>query len=156
MPQPHDRSGRDRLSAIIHFLGDLLGDVIRTQAGQTAYESEEKVRALSKELRAQHTDSRAAELQDHIAHCDVDELKDLIKAFSTYFALVNLSEQLQRSWILNERERQARRNHEPTRESVGLMGQVASCRPFPPSSRDEVTERPGWQPRGLPDLSNFH
>jgi len=23
------------------------------------------------------------------------------------------------------------------------------------SSRDEVTERPGWQPRGLPDLSNF-
>lgn len=119
MPQPHDRSGRDRLSAIIHFLGDLLGDVIRTQAGQTAYESEEKVRALSKELRAQHTDSRAAELQDHIAHCDVDELKDLIKAFSTYFALVNLSEQLQRSWILNERERQARRNHEPTRESVG-------------------------------------
>ena len=39
--------------------------------------------------------------------------------------------------------------------SVGLMGQVASCRPFPPSSRYEVTERPGWQPRGLPDLSNF-
>jgi hypothetical protein len=23
------------------------------------------------------------------------------------------------------------------------------------SSRDEVIERPGWQPRGLPDLSNF-
>ncbi|MGZ9158768.1 MAG: hypothetical protein ACXW36_07875, partial [Nitrospira sp.] len=46
-------------------------------------------------------------------------------------------------------------DEKPTRESVGLMGQVASCRPFPPSSRDEVTERPGWQPRGLPDLSNF-
>jgi hypothetical protein len=46
-------------------------------------------------------------------------------------------------------------DEKPTRESVGLMGQVASYRPFPPSSRDEVTERPGWQPRGLPDLSNF-
>ncbi len=46
-------------------------------------------------------------------------------------------------------------DEKPTTVSVGLMGQVASCRPCPPSSRDEVTERPGWQPRGLPDLSNF-
>jgi hypothetical protein len=53
-------------------------------------------------------------------------------------------------------ESASKTDEKPTRESVGLMGQVASCRPFPPSSRDEVTERPGWQPRGLPDLSNFH
>ncbi len=46
-------------------------------------------------------------------------------------------------------------DEKPTFASAGLMGQVASCRPYPPSSRDEVTERPGWQPRGLPDLSNF-
>jgi hypothetical protein len=46
-------------------------------------------------------------------------------------------------------------DEKPTRASVGLMGQVASCRPSPPSSHDEVIERPGWQPRGLPDLSNF-
>ncbi len=52
-------------------------------------------------------------------------------------------------------ESASKTDEKPTRESVGLMGQVASCRPFPPSSRDEVTERPGWQPRGLPDLSNF-
>ena len=52
MPQPHERGGRDRLSAVIHFLGDQLGDVIRAQAGTTAFENEEIVRALSKELRA--------------------------------------------------------------------------------------------------------
>lgn len=46
-------------------------------------------------------------------------------------------------------------DEKPALASAGLMGQVASCRPFPPSSRDEVTERPGWQPHGLPDLSNF-
>ncbi len=34
-------------------------------------------------------------------------------------------------------------NEKPTRVSVGLMGQVASCRPSPPSSRQEVIERPG-------------
>lgn len=49
----------------------------------------------------------------------------------------------------------SRTDEKPALASVGLMGQVASCRPSPPSSRDEVTERPGWQPRGLPDLSNF-
>jgi phosphoenolpyruvate carboxylase len=48
MPQPHDRGGRDRLSAVIHFLGDLLGDVIRTQAGLTAFDSEEAVRAQAR------------------------------------------------------------------------------------------------------------
>ena len=46
-------------------------------------------------------------------------------------------------------------DEKPALASLGLMGQVALCRPFPTSSRDEVTERPGWQPRGLPDLSNF-
>ncbi len=46
-------------------------------------------------------------------------------------------------------------DEKPARASLGLVGQVASYRSSPPSSRDEVTERPGWQPRGLPDLSNF-
>jgi len=119
MPQPHDRGGRDRLSAVIHFLGDLLGDVIRTQAGQSAYESEESVRALSKDLRAHPSQQRTRDLQSRIASLDIVALKDLIKSFSTYFALVNLSEQLQRTWVLNERERHARRVHEPTHESVG-------------------------------------
>ncbi len=119
MPQPHDRGGRDRLSAVIHFLGDLLGDVIRAQAGSTAFENEEAVRALSKELRAHPSQQRTRALQSRIAALDITALKDLIKSFSTYFALVNLSEQLQRTWVLNERERQARRTHEPTHESIG-------------------------------------
>ncbi len=119
MPQPHDRGGRDRLSAVIHFLGDLLGDVIRAQAGSTAFENEEAVRALSKELRAHPSQQRTRALQSRIAALDIIALKDLIKSFSTYFALVNLSEQLQRTWVLNERERQSRRTHEPTHESIG-------------------------------------
>jgi hypothetical protein len=49
----------------------------------------------------------------------------------------------------------SRIDEKPTPVSVGLMGQVALCRPFPPSSPHEVVERPGWQPRGLPDPSNF-
>ena len=43
---------RDRLSATIHFLGDVLGAVIREQAGTPAFELEERVRKLAKQLRA--------------------------------------------------------------------------------------------------------
>src|SRR5262245_3836722 len=43
---------RDRLSATIHFLGDILGVVIREQAGEAAFALEERVRGLAKDLRA--------------------------------------------------------------------------------------------------------
>lgn len=119
MPQPQDRGGRDRLSAVIHFLGDLLGDVIRSQAGLSAYESEEFVRSLSKELRHQQSPERIRDLQRHIANLDVAGLKNILKAFSTYFALVNLSEQLQRIWVLDERDRAARLNGTSRSESLG-------------------------------------
>jgi hypothetical protein len=119
MPQPQDRGGRDRLSAVIHFLGDLLGDVIRSQAGLSAYESEEFVRSLSKELRHQPSPERIRDLQRHIANLDVAGLKNILKAFSTYFALVNLSEQLQRIWVLDERDRTARLNGSSRSESLG-------------------------------------
>jgi phosphoenolpyruvate carboxylase len=49
---------------------------------------------------------------------DVNGLNTLVKSFSTYFALVNLSEQLQRIWVLAERERQMRRSHHVRSESV--------------------------------------
>ena len=119
MPQPQDRGGRDRLSAVIHFLGDLLGDVIRSQAGLSAYESEEFVRSLSKELRHHPSPARIGDLQRHIANLDVAGLKNILKAFSTYFALVNLSEQLQRIWVLEERDRTARLNGTSRSESLG-------------------------------------
>jgi phosphoenolpyruvate carboxylase len=118
MPQSHDRGGRDRLSAVIHFLGDLLGDVIKAQAGPDAFASEELVRRLSKELRANPSPARTSELQKHIAGLDVNGLNTLVKSFSTYFALVNLSEQLQRIWVLAERARQMRRSHHLRSESV--------------------------------------
>lgn len=118
MPQSHDRGGRDRLSAVIHFLGDLLGDVIKAQAGPDAFASEELVRRLSKELRAHPSPARTRELQKHIADLDVNGLNTLVKSFSTYFALVNLSEQLQRIWVLAERARQMRRSHHLRSESV--------------------------------------
>src|SRR5215212_2935733 len=50
--QRQTNGDRDRLSATIHFLGDLLGNVIREQAGAAAFDLEERVRGLAKDLRA--------------------------------------------------------------------------------------------------------
>jgi len=116
---------RDRLSATIHFLGDLLGNVIREQAGAAAFELEERVRGLAKDLRATEADrpdaatrlpALQAEMQRLVAGLPSDQMRALIRSFSTYFALVNLSEQLQRIWVL--RDRAQRHPHEPPAESI--------------------------------------
>src|SRR5438477_571900 len=103
--QRQPNGDRDRLSATIHFLGDLLGKVIREQAGAAAFDLEERVRGLAKDLRAieinradaaERMAALQAEIQRLVAGMPSDQMRALIRSFSTYFALVNLSEQLQR------------------------------------------------------------
>ena len=123
-PQPSDE--RERLSATIHFLGDLLGAVIREQAGAAAFALEERVRALAKELRASGRRDQIDEMQATIAGLDLAQMRSLIKSFSTYFALVNLSEQLQRIWVL--RDRALRHPDEPRSESIAAAIAALKCR----------------------------
>ncbi len=124
MTQRSPAHGRDRLSATIRFLGDTLGQVIIDQAGQQAFELEERVRTLSKELRAKHNAAQMDEMRALIAGLSIAEAEDLIKAFSTYFALVNLSEQMQRLWVL--RDRHQSHPGEPRPESIAAA--VATLR----------------------------
>jgi phosphoenolpyruvate carboxylase len=108
---------RDHLSETIHYLGDILGSVIREQAGDAAFQLEEQVRALAKELRSKRHNQRGDAMRALVTSLSIPQARDLIKSFSEYFALVNLSEQLQRIWVL--RERALRRPSEPRSESIG-------------------------------------
>jgi phosphoenolpyruvate carboxylase len=108
---------RDRLSTTIHYLGDILGGVIREQAGEAAFALEEQVRVLAKELRANDHGDQAEAMRALVTDLTIPQARDLIKSFSEYFALVNLSEQLQRIWVL--RERALRHPGEPRSESIG-------------------------------------
>jgi phosphoenolpyruvate carboxylase len=123
--QRQPNGDRDPLSATIHFLGDLLGNVIREQAGTAAFDLEEQMRGLAKDLRAVAIDrsdaaeriaALQAEIQRLVAGMPSGQMRDLIRSFSTYFALVNLSEQLQRIWVL--RDRAQRHPDEPRAESI--------------------------------------
>ncbi|HEY3230343.1 MAG TPA: phosphoenolpyruvate carboxylase, partial [Roseiflexaceae bacterium] len=114
--QRHPADDRDRLSATIHFLGDILGEVIREQAGDDTFVLEERVRTLAKELRAESRPKQIDEMRAIVADLTIPQTRDLIKSFSEYFALVNLSEQLQRIWVL--RDRALRHPDEPRSESI--------------------------------------
>src|SRR3954468_3090250 len=91
------------ISDDIYFLGDLLGEVITAQAGTDAYDLEESVRALAKAHRAGDSEA-SVELSTIISGLSIDESVLLIRAFTSYFQLINLSEDNERVRRIRQRE----------------------------------------------------
>ncbi len=95
------------LSNDIRLLGNLLGNVIREQHGEAAFDMVEKVRAVAKARRS--GDPKAAsELTRIISNIDLEQKRVLTKAFGNYFQLINIAEDLQRIRILRQREIEGR------------------------------------------------
>ncbi len=101
------QQAQEAISADIHLLGDLLGQVIIEQHGQAAFDLEERVRkgAIA---RRQGQPGSADELAAAITSADLNEKRMLIKAFSNYFQLVNIAEDQQRIRVLRQREAHSR------------------------------------------------
>jgi phosphoenolpyruvate carboxylase len=87
----------------VRSLGNLLGEVIRTQAGLRAYETEEELRRLAIRHRALGFDRREGpdppgerDLQDRaqrlIAGMSLGDAYGVVKAFGIYFELTNVAE----------------------------------------------------------------
>ena len=107
-----------QLSADIHLLGDLLGQVIRRQAGVEVFNLEERCRALCK-VRRQDKDSAPAvtrkitELVDGLSQ---DEIQAVARAFTIYFQLINVAEDHHRARVLRSRVRAT--SPRPIQESI--------------------------------------
>lgn len=83
-----DQADNAALRADIRRLGDLLGETLVRQEGAEVLGLVEQVRLLSR------TDGEAtAEL---LANIDLDTAAKLVRAFSTYFHLANVTEQVHR------------------------------------------------------------
>jgi phosphoenolpyruvate carboxylase len=95
------------LSTDIHFLGDLLGSIIRQQHGEEAFQLVERVRAEAKARRKDDAQA-AADLENLIANLNLDQKRILTKAFSNYFQLINIAEDQQRIRVLRQREMASR------------------------------------------------
>jgi phosphoenolpyruvate carboxylase len=81
------------LSEDIHRLGDLLGETLRRLGGERLFETEERVRALCKELRTEHSPATERKLKKLLAGLSLDDAIGVIRAFSVYFQLANIAEQ---------------------------------------------------------------
>ncbi|MGI9517018.1 MAG: phosphoenolpyruvate carboxylase [Pirellulaceae bacterium] len=103
----------------IRLLGNMLGDVIVEQAGNKLFELEEEIRRLSKAWRGGDA-SANAQIGKAVVELtsDLTQTGDVLKAFATYFSLVNLAEEHQRINILRQRRERAFVEHQPMRESI--------------------------------------
>ncbi len=91
------------LSQDIRTLGNWLGAIIQEQNGMEAYELVEEIRAMSKARR--NGDAEAAfQLAERLENLPLDSKNVLIKAFSNYFQLINIAEDLQRIRVIRQRE----------------------------------------------------
>ncbi len=105
----------EKLDAEIRLLGRLLGEVIREQAGLPLYELEERIRLTARARRA--GEPQAEERLIAIIRALGDpEARVVVRAFTIFFDLANLTEDRQRVRVLRERERS--RFPQPRAESI--------------------------------------
>ena len=105
------------LRAEIRLLGQLLGETLREHEGLPLYELEESIRQRTKALRQQHDPADEAALVAELDRIPLEDAARLVRAFATYFQLVNLA----------ELERQARSVQERGDDSVGIDRLLAAC-----------------------------
>ncbi len=97
------KASNSALSQDIHTLGNWLGVIIQEQNGLEAYDLVEEIRAMSKARR--NGDAAAAfQLAERLENLPLDSKQVLIKAFSNYFQLINIAEDLQRIRVIRQRE----------------------------------------------------
>jgi phosphoenolpyruvate carboxylase len=84
----------------VNFLGRLLGQVIREQEGEGAFQLEEAVRGLTKAVRAAATEAEAGERERQLLallnSLSGSDCLRVVRAFTLYFQLVNIAEQRHR------------------------------------------------------------
>lgn len=76
-------------------LGELVGEVIREQGGSELFERVEQARHAAIRRR-EGTGHEATELEGALADLEAGEAAEIVRAFSTYFQVVNLAERVHR------------------------------------------------------------
>ncbi len=104
------------ISKVIHLVGDMLGHVISEIESPDIFNVEENIRADAKALRAGDPDA-SGRLQAAIAAMSIEHARPVASAFTVYFDLVNLAEELVNTSRLTARINKAYPH--PIGESIG-------------------------------------
>lgn len=113
----------DPLSNNIHLLGDLLGQIIREQQGERVFDQVEQIRALARDWRSADSLNGVGELAHVCENLELDLALPILKAFTTYFHLINLAEEHEQVRVLRAREsmEQARPVADSIAEAVNIL-----------------------------------
>jgi len=88
-PPPRDKELRSR----VRLFGNLLGEVLATQAGPSVLASVETLRKGYIRLRKEDNPALRARLAKKIDQLDPETLNHVVRAFNLYFSLVNIAEE---------------------------------------------------------------
>ncbi|TMD69155.1 MAG: phosphoenolpyruvate carboxylase [Chloroflexi bacterium] len=105
------------LRAEIRLLGQLLGETLREHEGPALYELEESIRLQTRALRQDYDAAREGALVEQLDAIPLEDAARLVRAFATYFQLVNLA----------ELERQARAVAGGSDGGSALASSIARC-----------------------------
>jgi phosphoenolpyruvate carboxylase len=114
--KPHKLAGllntastNQQLRSRVKLFGNLLGNVLLSYAGAKVYDAVEKLRTGFIELHKEEDSQKRARLMSLIETLDEETLTQVVRAFSTYFSLVNVAEEASQ---LQLRRRQMRKGGE--------------------------------------------
>ncbi|MDG5765897.1 phosphoenolpyruvate carboxylase [Balneolales bacterium ANBcel1] len=107
------------LSRNVNLLGSMLGHAVRDLAGEEMFDMVESLRARCKLAYEEGQDAGAlrSEVQQTLAALTTNQMDWLLRAFTSFFHLVNRAEQIEITRINRERELNADKDH-PRDESV--------------------------------------
>jgi len=111
-------SSHQLLRRDVRFLGNILGEVLVHQGGNELLGIVERIREMSKTLRASYIPEIYDEFKTIIATLDPQVRRSVIRAFAVYFQLVNIAEQ-------NHRIRR-KRDYERSSGEVAQPGSIES------------------------------
>lgn len=108
---------RAPISQTVHLLGDLLGEAIVEQAGQSIFARVEQMRQMTRAMRTRYTAEAAHEVATICSALSLDEAWQVLRAFTLWFQLINSAEQ--REIVRISREQQRLLGDAPRPESPG-------------------------------------
>ncbi len=100
----------------VHFLGELLGQVLIRQEGEALFETEERIRRLAIRVRRLGRVRDEATLTRLLEELSLPTAEKVIRAFSVYFQLVNIAEENHR--LRRKRYYEAKPGFHPQRGSI--------------------------------------
>ena len=136
-----------RLRWTVRQLGNLLGETIVEQEGQAIFDLVEELRSLTRAQRqgdlsaGTRIEQRTSRLVD-----DLEGTLGVLKAFTTYFQLVNLAEEQQRVRVVRQRRARAEEEGRPMPETIAAAVEGLGAGGTPPRELRQLLQELLIQP----------